>query len=207
MKIKPILLALAAICIAIELTLSAADMGLVGYPKWRLAAYSLGAFWTALLVGAKPLYGTQPWVMFISYAFLHGGVWHLAGNMMTLMLLGTPLVDRVGQARFLAIYVLSAVGGGIGFAMLSPSFQPMVGASGALFGLAGAWLWLDWSDRRRLMRPLWPVWRACIILVLLNAVLWALLGGLLAWQTHLGGFIAGWIGAATLARFATRPKG
>ena len=69
----------------------------------------------------------------------------------------------------------------------------MVGASGALFGLLGIWLCWDYLDRRRYGDPLWVTGRALLFLVLYNLVFWVLLSGNLAWETHLGGFVTGWI--------------
>jgi membrane associated rhomboid family serine protease len=194
------LLVLGGLCCVIELVLMAADAGLIGTPLWRGQAYQNGAFWAGLLYNWRPNYAAQPWLMFITYAFLHSDFWHLAGNMLTLFFLGNIVQDRVGQGGLAWIYTVSAIGGAAAFGLLTFSPQPMVGASGALFGLAGAWLYWEWCDRRREGRSRWPVWRIVFALVVLNALLWAVKGGVLAWETHLGGFVAGWIGAVLLAR-------
>ena len=67
-----------------------------------------------------------------------------------------------------------------------------MGAAGGLLVLAGLLLAWDSRYRRRRKMTLWPVLRSLGILVLLNLVLWVAMGGHLAWQTHLGGFLAGW---------------
>lgn len=192
------ILALIAVNVAIELALAAADAGLIGSPRWRAIAYQNGAFWAGLLHGWRPNYPAQPWTMFLSHSVLHGGIAHLAGNMLVLWGLGRILRLRLGTWGFLTVYILSAVGGGLCFGLLSRSPQPMVGASGALFGMAGTWLYWRWSGRRRVGRSLWPVWRALAWLAGLNAVFWVLLDGLMAWETHLGGFVTGWIVAAAI---------
>ena len=87
------------------------------------------------------------------------------------------------------------MGGAAGYALLSDSFSPMVGASGALFGLAGAILAWDYVDRFALQDRLWPVARAVALLIALNVALYFAMGGMLAWEAHLGGFVAGWIAA------------
>lgn len=201
-QVRPpaLLLGLIALTLLPELVLSAADWGLIGSPRWRPLAYQNGAFWAGLLRNWHPNYAAQPAVMFLSYAFLHGGLLHLAGNMLALLGFGTAVIERTGNGGFLAIYLLSALGGGLGFGLISTSAQPMVGASGALFGLAGAMVCWDWQERRAARRPLWPVLRAVLGYMALNLALWAALAGQLAWEAHLGGFIAGWASAALLER-------
>ncbi|PWE33035.1 rhomboid family intramembrane serine protease [Maritimibacter sp. 55A14] len=177
----------------VELTLIAADHGLIGSRLWRSLAYQNGAFWQGLLGNWQPNYAAQPVLMFFTYPFLHAGLVHLGGNMLVLLILGRVVVRQVGQARFVLLYVLSGIGGGLGLALLSDSVHPMVGASGALFGLVGAWKHRDWSTRTRRGLTRWPVIFDLIGLVILNAVFWVLEDGLLAWETHLGGFVTGWL--------------
>lgn len=193
-----VIVALIAACCLVELTLMAADAGWLGSTRWRGLAYQNGAFWAGLLYDWRPNYSGQPVVMFASYAFLHGGFGHLLGNMVTLFALGAFVRDRVGTWGFVAIYVLSTIGGAAGFALLTTSPQPMVGASGALFGLAGALVYGDWVDRRAEGRRLWPVGGMIAFLIALNLGMWVMLDGVLAWQTHLAGFIAGGLVAAML---------
>jgi membrane associated rhomboid family serine protease len=71
----------------------------------------------------------------------------------------------------------------------------MVGASGALFGLAGGLLAWNYVDRFTFRERLWPVARVVLFLVAMNLAMWWALEGQLAWETHLGGFIVGWITA------------
>lgn len=179
----------------------AADSGLIGTTRWRTLAYQNGAFWAGLLHNWKPNYEGQSWLMFLSYSFLHGGITHLLGNMFTLAILAHYVVDRVGNWLFLLIYFGSAIGGAVVFGLLTSSPQPMVGASGALSGLAGAWLYWEWRDRRDLGLRLVPVWLTLLALVILNVILWLALDGLLAWETHLGGAITGCAIAAILQRW------
>ena len=69
----------------------------------------------------------------------------------------------------------------------------MVGASGALFGLAGALLAWSYVDRFVAREALWPIARMAGLLIAINIAMYWGLDGQLAWQTHLGGFVAGWI--------------
>lgn len=197
-----ILIGLIALNILIELGLTAADHGLIGTTRWRALAYQYGAFWAGLLHNWRPNYEAQPWGMFVSYAVLHGGMMHLIGNMLVLWGLGRIVLLRLGSGRFVLLYLLSALGGALCFGLLSTSAQPMVGASGALFGLLGAWQYWRYARRRHEGKSLWPVWQVLLGLIFLNLLMWVALKGLVAWETHLGGFIAGWAGAALLGRRA-----
>jgi membrane associated rhomboid family serine protease len=131
--------------------------------------------------------------MFLTYSLLHGGLAHLMVNMFSLWSMGRAVLARVGISGFCLLYLGSVLGGALGFGLLSESLIPMVGASGALFGLAGGVLAWSYVDRFALQDTLWPIAQAAVILVILNIVLWYAMDGLLAWETHLGGFIAGWI--------------
>lgn len=182
-----------ALCVAVELCLIGSDLGAWGTTRWRGLAYQNGGFWIGLLGDWRPNYPSQPILMFATYGFLHGGFWHLAVNMLTLFALGRVIVGRIGQIRFLALYALAMVGGSFGFAILSDAPQPMVGASGALFGLAGALSAWEYVDRFSAEEKLWPVLKLILLLVFLNLVLWWAMDGQLAWETHLGGFLSGWV--------------
>lgn len=182
-----------ALCVAVEFLLTLADYGLFATSRFRSQAYENAGFWIGLLEGWRANYSAQPYIMFVSYAFLHGGIIHLAVNMFTLLSLGSLVVGRIGQTRFTFLYFVSMLGGAVGFALLSDSFRPMVGASGALFGLAGAIAAWEYIDRFTAKMRLWPVLQLVSILIALNVVMWWAMDGQLAWQTHLGGFVAGWI--------------
>lgn len=194
------------ICSAAEVILQAADAGVIGSGLWRSLAYQNGAFWAGLLQNWRPNYPGQPGLMFLTYAFLHAGFWHLVGNMMSLLILSRIVLSRTGQGGFVLIYAVSAIGGALLFALLARVSAPMVGASGALFGLAGAWQYWEVRDLRRTGRPLSPVWQVIAGLLLLNVLLWFLNGGLLAWETHLGGFLFGALTAWGLARWTARKE-
>lgn len=187
------LLALIAVCVIVEAFLQAADLEALGAPALRSWAYTNGAFWPGLLGDWQVHYPGQAQTMFLTYAFLHGGLLHLALNMVTLWSLGRAVLERVSTWRFGVIYFGSAVTGAAVFGLLAQTDQPMVGASGALFGLAGALLAWMWEDQPTLRAAIGFAGRAVLLIVALNVALHFLLGGQLAWQTHLGGFLGGWV--------------
>lgn len=178
-------------CAAPELVLLGADWGLWGSARWRPLAYAQGAFWAGLLYGWTPNYAAQPYAMFLSYAWLHAGPGHLAGNLAGLAWLGPQVVARRGVRGLVLIWLAAGLGGAAAFGALTASPAPMVGASGALFGLAADWVVAEvraaphW--RGRVLRGL----GLAALLMALNAATWVLQGGQLAWETHLGGFLAG----------------
>lgn len=141
-----------------------------------------------------PLLGTtEPW-RFVSAAFVHAPnqIFHILFNMYALWFCGQYLEPLLGRARFLALFVTSAIGGSLAF-MAFAAFQPAggewrlwltptVGASGAVFGLFAAVVVLN----RRLGRDVGPM----IGLIAVNAAIPFFFGGI-AWQAHLGGAITG----------------
>jgi len=188
-----ILLVLIVLCAIVEAILILADFGVLLQDRLRLLAYEYGGFWPGLLTNWQPNYDAQPYLMFLTYSFLHSGFLHLIVNMITLWSLGVAVIVRVGVKGFCILYVLSILGGAQGYALLADGLQPMVGASGALFGLAGGLLAWMYVDRFTFQQGLLPVAQAVALLILLNVILWWAMSGQLAWQTHLGGFVAGWI--------------
>lgn len=180
-----------ALCVLVELVLQLADHGLIATERLRAAAYAYGGFWPGLLGDWSPNFAAQPYTMFLTYSILHSGFWHLAFNMITLISVGSAVRERGGTVRYAAVYVGSTLGGAAGFGLLAPTLQPMVGASGAIFGLLGALVAWDTMERRLLRLSMRPVIRIVGILIGLNLGLWWVMDGQLAWETHLGGFLLG----------------
>ncbi|MEM6578352.1 MAG: rhomboid family intramembrane serine protease, partial [Pseudomonadota bacterium] len=169
------------ICVALEMC-AMAGMLIGSGTALRNLMLLAGGFWPGMLMGGPTLYTGQGITMFASSAFLHGGLTHLAMNMIGLLWLGPIVVNRLGEKAFWPIAGLTAIGAGLGFAVLSPSLMPMVGASGVIFGLLGIvaiWELLDRLDRRDSLRPL--IQHALVFLAL-NVALTLLSQGLIAWQ-------------------------
>ena len=130
--------------------------------------------------------------MFVSHAFLHGSLLHMAMNMTILLALGRFTADRYGPGAVLPVFLLGARSPAAPCSACSTSDRlPMVGASGAVFGFLGVWIAWDWRRHRAAGVSPRPVLRRVVVLVVLNVVLWFGLSGGLAWEAHLGGFLAG----------------
>ena len=200
------LISLITLFSAIEAVLILSDQGLIGDGRLRQLAYDYGGFRPGLLGNWRPNYSAQPWAMFLTYGFLHGGPSHLVVNMITLWSLGRLVLLRVGTRGFCLLSLAALIGGAGGFALLASGLRPMVGASGALFGLIGGLLAWAYVDRFTFEEGLWPILRAVLFLIALNLVLWWAMNGQLAWETHLGGFLTGWIAALLIDPRPIRPE-
>ena len=180
----------AAVAVA-EVVLQLADRGLLFDPSLRGRLYMVGAFWSGLLRGAEPIFALQPFSMFVSHAFLHGGFLHMAMNLAVLLGLGRFASDRYGARIVLPTFLAGAVAGGAAFGLVSTSPLPMVGASGAVFAFLGVWIVADWRRLRARGASVRPVVTRVLTLAALNVAFHFALGGMLAWEAHLGGFLAG----------------
>jgi membrane associated rhomboid family serine protease len=126
----------------------------------------------------------EPWRMMTS-VFTHstGFIFHVLLNMYTLWIFGQILEAMLGKARFLTLYLVSGLAGSVGVMFLATPETSVVGASGAIFGLLGAFLIIQ--------RKLGGNTTSLLILVGINLLLGFLPGLNVAWQAHLGGLIAG----------------
>jgi len=140
------------------------------------------------LAMANFLVADGEWYRIITAALLHGGLMHLAFNMYALYLFGPRLEQQVGSPAFLALYVASAAGGGMASYLFGPPLQVSIGASGAIFGLFGAWMFVAWKMRGTPGGS--AMFNQLGVLLLINLALPFLVGGI-DWRAHLGGFGAG----------------
>lgn len=194
----PVVLGIVALCAGLEAIFTLADTSLLGQVWLRRQAMIHGAFWPGLMSGWEPAFPGQRITMFFTYAFLHGGLMHVIFNMLILVHLSRECVDRLGSAGFMLLFAVTSLGGGVAFWLLSASTGPMVGASGAVFGLFGATMFWEWQRLRGARASVQPVLRMGLGLVVMNVILWMLTQGYVAWEAHLGGFVAG-IAVALLA--------
>jgi membrane associated rhomboid family serine protease len=142
------------------------------------------------------------WYRLITSAFLAPatglsglGFMDILFNMWALVFVGPSLEGLLGRARFLAVYLLSAIGGGVMYYFLAPQNNPAVGASGAIFGLFGAWFVV--SRRLRLDT------RGIVVLIAINLALSFFFHNVIAWQDHIGGLLTG---ALLTAAYAYAPR-
>jgi hypothetical protein len=153
--------------------------------------------------------------------FLHGGFLHLGANMLYLWIFADNVEDRLGHGRFLALYLGAGVAAAVTQLLVTPrSTIPMIGASGAIAGVLGAYLLLFPGARILTLVPLGFVLETMEIPAFVVLSVWFLLqwlngiaaigqvvdaGGVAFWA-HIGGFVAGMVGLVVLRPAARRRR-
>jgi membrane associated rhomboid family serine protease len=144
---------------------------------------ALGDAFVRQLVYFAPYTLIEPWRI-VTHLFLHAPppqFLHLLFNMLTLFLFGRVLEQMLGRGRYLALYGISGLGGAVAVMLLSPE-RPVLGASGAIFGLLAAYFVIQ--RRLGFSNP------TLLVIIVLNLVAGFILPGI-SWQGHVGGLVAG----------------
>lgn len=147
------------------------------------------------------------WLAVVTSMFVHGGLMHVGGNMLYLWIFGDNVEDRMGHGRFLAFYLLSGAGAALAQTLAAPdSFVPMVGASGAIAGVMGAYFVLYPRSRVLTLLPfpitvveipaiwflgLWFVMQFVNGVATLGPAAERSMGGGVAFWAHAAGFAVG----------------
>ena len=133
------------------------------------------------------------WWRLITSGFLHANVLHIGLNMLILWLVGSPLEEMLGRGRYLLLYFVSLLAGSAG-ALLQAPLVTTVGASGAIFGLFGALLVLEYFATGQI------VGGQAFGLIVINLV-FSFTFSNISWGGHIGGLVGGILGTLVLARF------
>lgn len=141
----------------------------------------------------------------LGHVFFHYGVMHLLMNAIAYVQAAPFVAARLGGVRFLLLFFISALGGAAAYVFINPDSQVgVVGASGAISGLFGAFfLSVRATPRAAVADP--RVRNAMLSFLAINVVLMAVLPLPIAWEAHLGGFIAGMLAYPLLAPRSRRP--
>ncbi|TAK54033.1 MAG: rhomboid family intramembrane serine protease [Bacteroidetes bacterium] len=138
--------------------------------------------------------------------FLHGGLWHLLGNMLFLYVFGDNIEDRLGHFRYLVFYLIAGIAAAGTQVFINPASEiPMVGASGAIAGVLGAYILLYPTARISTLIPLIIIFQVIELPAFIFLGLWFAMqifsgvmslgiggdAGGVAWWAHIGGFAAG----------------
>ena len=200
-ELQPILtVAIIAACVVVFFWESS-----LGPERIEAAVYSLGVIPAVLLDRAQlppEVALIPPGATVFTSMFLHGGLMHLAGNMLYLWIFGNNVEDAMGHIRFAIFYLLCGIAAVFGQVLQDPGSEvPMIGASGAISGILGAYLLLYPTARVLVLVPIGFVMQTVrlpagwvlgfwFVAQLLSSAL-SEGGAGVAWFAHIGGFIAG----------------
>jgi len=187
----------------ITLTIIIANVMIFVYQLF-LPREALGAFIQQYAAIPNLLIHGQNLHAIVTSMFLHGGVLHLAGNMLYLWIFGDNVESLCGHFRFLLFYLLCGFAAFLGHFITEPfSTVPMLGASGAISGVLGAYFLRFPRANVVVVIPLfffiWPTFHVPAVIVLglwfiyqiWNGISIPTVGGGVAWFAHIGGFVAG----------------
>jgi membrane associated rhomboid family serine protease len=158
----------------------------------------------------------RPWMSAVSYIFVHADPWHLLSNMVFLFVFGPGVEDRLGRLRFTVFYLIAGVVAAYGFALGSAeSVIPLVGASGAIAGVLGAYLVVQFRSRVVTLLfslfpvrlPGWAVTATYFVMEYVRYINQDLLPGTVpdvAYGAHVYGFAAGVVGGLLVYRIRWR---
>lgn len=189
-----LLIGLNAFAFFFEIRMSPAELQSFIFANGLIPVQLLGSF-------------SDEWIKIYSSMFLHGGWFHILNNMWVLFIFGDNVEGRMGGVRYLLFYLLSGTAAGLLQAYILPtSHVPMIGASGAVAGVLGAYLILFPRSRIASLVPILFIFTLIEVPAFLFLMFWffsqlfsgwlALQGGTasgIAWWAHIGGFIFGLI--------------
>ena len=157
----------------------------------------------------------QPAITILTSMFLHGGVWHVVGNMLYLFIFGAAVEYRMGAPRYAAFYFASGIAAALATVLIAPESRvPVIGASGAIAGVLGAYFIFYPRGRILTILPIFVFIQVLEIPAVIYLLLWfviqlyagiaagqqgASMGGV-AWWAHVGGFLFGIALAPLLAK-------
>jgi membrane associated rhomboid family serine protease len=177
--------------------------------QWSAGQGALPAlgFTPGVVFGSAVLAPAFSWVppsaTFITYMFLHGGWLHLLGNVLYLWIFGDDVEDRLGHVGFIVFYLVCGICAAIAQSLPDThAITPMVGASGAISGVLGAYLLLYPRAYIHVLVPIFIVWDVVRLPAWTVLAFWFLVQLLYEWagpavsssiafRAHIGGFIAG----------------
>ena len=226
-RLTPINMALIAANIAVfvhEVSLGAGVTAFAGrfamVPAAVTRALSGNVFAWRELAAHRNLGALAPLMTTVTSMFIHGGVWHVAGNMLYLFVFGAAVEGRMGAARYLIFYFAAGIAAAMATVWIAPeSIVPVIGASGAIAGVLGAYFILYPRGRILTIMPIFIFIQFVEIPAVIYLLIWfavqlyagleeggraGAMGGGVAWWAHVGGFMFGVALGPFLA--ANRPR-
>jgi membrane associated rhomboid family serine protease len=145
-----------------------------------------------------PFVANGGWYRLVTSMFLHGFLLHIVFNMVALYFIGVPVEQYLGRARYVGLYFVSGLAGAAG-ALLQAPLAPTVGASGAVFGILGAMLIIEWQITGRLAGQ-------AMTWIVINLVIDFFYRSTISWGGHVGGLIGGILITLAYAHWGDRGR-
>ncbi|WP_278923615.1 rhomboid family intramembrane serine protease [Pseudophaeobacter profundi] len=194
--LPPAVVALVLVIMGIEAVFSLGQRGILGGPEaigWRLEAFQSYAFspeifWWMVETGQWP---TEHLIRFLSYAFVHGAFTHALFVCVFVLAMGKMVGEVMGDLAMVLIFVLSATGGAVGYAVLIDSAAPLIGGFPAVYGLIGAFTHILWRQLSLVGAQQSRAFSLIAFLMGVQLLFGLLFGGSQDWVADLCGFATG----------------
>jgi membrane associated rhomboid family serine protease len=206
--------------IAVNVAVFVLELELARQGRNGLVRYAMVPALLAHLSWLHPLHAVRIVATLVTSTFLHAGLLHIAGNMLYLLIFGPAIEERMGARRYLFFYLLSGIAAGLAMVMMGPASRvPVIGASGAIAGVLGAYFILYPRGRIGTILPLFVFVRLVEVPAVFYLLAWFAvqlyagisagaqgpkMGGV-AWWAHVGGFLFG-MAFAPLLVHKPKPK-
>lgn len=210
--------------IAANVTMFVLELELAYLRRRELVRYAMVPALVAHPGWLHPLHAARVLATLVTSTFLHAGLLHIAGNMLYLLIFGPAVEGQMGARRYLVFYLLSGIAAGFAMVAMGPESRvPVIGASGAIAGVLGAYFVLYPRGRITTILPLFVFIRFVEVPAVFYLLAWfavqlyagisagaqgPMMGGV-AWWAHVGGFLFGMALAPLLvhrAKAKPRPR-
>ncbi|MFT6458034.1 rhomboid family intramembrane serine protease [Pseudophaeobacter arcticus] len=194
--LPPAVVALVLVIMGIEAAFSLGMRGIIGGPEaigWRLSAmqsyaFSSEIFWWMVETGQWPV---EHLIRFLSYSFVHGGFTHALFVCVFVLAMGKMVGEVMGDLAMVIIFMLSAIGGAVGYAVLIDSPVPLIGGFPAVYGLIGAFTYILWRQLSLVGAQQSRAFSLIAFLMGAQLLFGLLFGGQKDWVADLCGFATG----------------
>ncbi len=194
--LPPAVVALVLVIMGIEAAFSLGMRGIIGGPEaigWRLEAFQSYAFsseifWWMAETGQWP---AEHLIRFLSYAFVHGAFTHALFVCVFVLAMGKMVGEVMGDLAMVIIFVLSAIGGALGYAVLMNAPAPLIGGFPAVYGLIGAFTYILWRQLSLVGAQQSRAFSLIAFLMGIQLLFSLLFGGQKDWVADLCGFATG----------------
>ncbi|MEP2718681.1 rhomboid family intramembrane serine protease [Pseudophaeobacter sp.] len=194
--LPPAVVALVLVIMGIEAAFSLGMRGIVGGPEaigWRLSAFqsyafSSEVFWWMVETGQWP---REHLIRFLSYAFVHGGFTHALFVCVFVLAMGKMVGEVMGDLAMVLIFVASAIGGAVGYAVFIGGAVPVIGGFPAVYGLIGAFTYILWRQLSLVGAQQSRAFSLIAFLMGIQLLFGLLFGGQQDWVADLCGFATG----------------